>query len=111
MSSAPSTYPSELRVFPIDSTEVLVVWDRIPDVERNGEITSYEVSLRALNFTMITNRTRTVNRFQFFEQLQEFAVYSIAVSGSTANGPGPFSPPVVVTTLEDSKLTTIIPHI
>ena len=89
-----------------------MVWSSIPEVEQNGVITFYEVCLEPLNFTdvLTTNRTRTVNRFQFFDEQQEFAVYSITVMGFTSIGPGPFSPPILVTTIEDGKLNIIIPH-
>ena len=53
---------------------------------------------------LVSNLSTTVNRFQFFNELQEFAVYSVMVRGFTAIGPGPFSPVLLVTTFEDSKL-------
>ena len=86
------------------STSILVEWDYVPKPDRNGIITSYNITYHSLtenhsNSIIVDFPGRQVTLIG----LKEFVNYSITVSASTKIGPGPASEPIAVITGEDSK--------
>ena len=75
--------------------------------DRRGEITMYEVRYTSSDFGVNINQTlNTLNGDETSLQvdgLEEFANYTIEVRAYTAVGPGPYSRPMDVQTLPDSK--------
>ena len=89
------------------STAILVTWDPVPEIDRNGIITQYEVefSQSTFNETSTSNLT-TTNGSQLMvelEGLEENVEYSVRVRAYTSVGPGPFSAAVVSRTPEDGE--------
>ena len=89
------------------STAILVTWDPVSEIDRNGIITQYEVefSQSTFNETSTSNLT-TTNGSQLMvelEGLEEYVEYTVRVRVYTSVGPGPFSAAVVNRTLEDGE--------
>ncbi|XP_043471448.1 Down syndrome cell adhesion molecule-like protein Dscam2 isoform X2 [Leptopilina heterotoma] len=109
-----------LKVDPVSSTEVKVTWDP-PDHDLwNGEILGYHVGFKENRLSAEQYKYRTVegrissaslalglartsmpSRSCHLPGLKKFTRYSIVVQAFNALGPGPLSPEVVATTLED----------
>ena len=100
----PSAAPSDVKGRNTSSTSILVEWDHVSKPDRNGIITSYNITYHSLtenhsNSTIVDFPGRQGTLIG----LKEFVNYSITVSASTKIGPGPASNPVIVSTGEDSK--------
>ena len=93
------------------STAILVTWDPVPEIDRNGIITQYEVEFNQSTFNEIsTSNLTTTNGPQLMvelEGLEEYVEYSVRVRAYTSVGPGPFSAAVVNRTLEDGKWSDV----
>ena len=103
----PNAPPDKVQALTSSSTAILVTWDPVPEIDRNGIITQYEVefSQSTFNETSTSNLT-TTNGPQLMVELQgleENVVYSVRVRAYTSVGPGPFSAAVVSRTLEDGE--------
>ena len=89
------------------TTAILVTWDPVAEIDRNGIITQYEVEFHQSTFSEIsTSNLTTTNGSQLMvelEGLEEYMEYSIRVRGYTSVGPGPFSVAVMNMTLEDGR--------
>ena len=89
------------------STAILVTWDPVPEIDRNGIITQYEVEFNHSTFNEIsTSNLTTTNGSQLMvelEGLEEYVEYSVRVRAYTSVGPGPFSVAMVSRTLEDGE--------
>ena len=102
--SEPSAAPLNVRGHNTSSTSIFVTWDDVPAADKNGIITSYNITYHSLtenhsNSTTVDYPDRQVTLIG----LREFVNYSITVSASTNIGPGPASDAIVVITGEDSK--------
>ena len=104
---APSGHPQDVRAESTSSTEITVMWNPVPDIERNGIITQYEVVFHSVfddgisaNVTMSNG---SVEQSLPMTGLEEYVQYDITVRAYTVVGHGPFSPAVSNTTFEDSK--------
>jgi len=89
------------------STAILVTWEQVPEIDRNGIITQYEVEFNQSTFNEIsTSNLTTTNAPQLMvelEGLEEFVEYTVRVRAYTSVGPGPFSVAVMNRTLEDGE--------
>ena len=87
------------------STAILVTWEPVPEIDRNGIIAQYEVEFNQSTFDEIPTRNlTTTNGPQLMvelEGLEEYVEYSVRVRAYTSVGPGPFSVAVMNTTQED----------
>ena len=86
------------------STSIFVTWDDVPAADKNGIITSYNITYHSLtedhsNSTTVDHPDRQVTLMG----LREFVNYSITVFASTVKGNGPESDPVIISTGEDSE--------
>ena len=84
-----------------------MTWDPVPEIDRNGIITQYEVEFNQNTFSEISlSNLTTTNGLQLMvelEGLEEFVEYTVRVRAYTSVGPGPFSVAVMNRTLEDSE--------
>jgi len=107
LSSEPNESPDSVLVLNITSTAIVVIWNPVPEIGRNGIITQYEVEFNQSTFSEIsTSNLTTTNDSQLMvelEGLEEYVEYSVRVRAYTSVGPGPFSLAVVTRTLEDGK--------
>ncbi len=73
-------------------SEIQVTWTTLPEIDRNGVITQYEVFyISTFDFV---NGSITANRDTFsvnITGLEEFVVYNVTMRAYTSVGPGPFS--------------------
>ena len=100
LSSAPSGPPTNMQVPTIYSRQVELVWAAPPMDQQNGIIRRYIV-----NLTSDGSREELITYSQttaLVQNLHPFTTYFCSVSAETV-APGPFSPPIVIQTLEDGK--------
>ena len=95
----------------LSSTEIEVSWKEVPAISRNGIIIMYEVQYEPLETFNGTISIETVNTSEpvlmlNLTDLEEYVEYNISVRAYTSTGPGPYSDPVTVRTLEDGRLIT-----
>ena len=104
--SVPASSPDNVSVEVLSSTSIMVTWEVIPPVDQNGIIITYEVlyePLETFDGMIMERRLNTTNLVANLSRLQEFVNYSISVRGYTIVGPGNYSEPITVMTLEDCK--------
>ena len=104
----PNAPPENVRGRNTSSTSILVQWDDVPKLDRNGIILSYTVSYNMLPSG--TPKTEVVNaptKQATLTGLNEYTNYSITVFASTVKGDGNVSEPIIVITDEDSKFVVI----
>ena len=95
----------------LSSTSIFVTWDEIPLIDQNGIIITYEVfyePLETFSGSITESSLNTSNVSAVLMNLEEFVNYSISVRGYTNEGPGNYSTPVIVMTLEDSKFSKLL---
>ena len=106
-SLVPNAPPDNVQAITRSSTAVLVTWDPVPEIDRNGIITQYEVEFNQSTFNEIsTSNLTTTNGSQLMvelEGLEEYVEYTVRVRVYTSVGPGPFSVAVMNRTLEDGE--------
>ena len=103
----PSAPPADVGATAESSTSIRVSWEEVPAIDRNGIITQYEVMYEPLETFggQISTQTMTImNTSILLQNLQEYVEYSITVRAYTSVGEGPFSPPMIVRTIEDGML-------
>ena len=107
ISVAPNAPPDNVQVLTLSSTAILVTWDPVPEMSRNGIITQYEVEVNQSTFDEIpSTRLTTTNGSVLMVELgglEEYVEYTIRVRAYTSEGPGPFSVARVNRTLEEGE--------
>jgi len=102
-SSAPSQPPTNVQVPVINPREVELVWAPPPMDKQNGIIRRYIINVTSVDDgEELITYSQTTNTL--VQNLHPFTTYACSVSAETVN-PGPFSPPIVVQTPEDGKIT------
>ena len=106
--SGPSESPMNIVITLISSTSFHVLWDPVPEMDRNGIITNYDVTYSQSTFQSlphnVTVRVQGDDESVTLTGLEEYVVYSITVRAYTAIGAGPYSPLQNRRTLEDGKI-------
>ena len=91
----------------LSATAILVEWNEVDEIDRNGEITLYQVDYTPNNAMFESGSVNTTNASTFsltLENLQEFVLYNITVTAYTVIGPGPPSdPPAMARTNQSGK--------
>ena len=90
--TAPAAAPQNPRALTVNSTAIEVQWEQVPEEQRNGEITLYEIRIVPEKFetTFSVNVSRTTLTVVITE-LEEFVNYTFSIRAYTSVGPGPFS--------------------
>ena len=108
--TAPSSAPERVIAIVLSSTEIQVLWTEVPEIDRNGIITGYEIRYASVNSNGATIQFKTVgsgNDGDMINGLEELVTYNISVRAHTSEGPGPYSmPEQTVTTLENRESLT-----
>lgn len=106
----PGSSPSNVTVYLTSSTSIEITWGEVPPIDQNGIVILYEVSCEALetpgrdiDLETLMLLQHTPNNSTHFSPLEGFAIYSIAVRALIAIGAGPYSPPKLITTQEESE--------
>ena len=91
--TAPAVAPPNLRALTINSTAIEVQWEPVPEDERNGKITSYEILVVPEQFqaTFFVNDSVLTTFTIVISGLEEFVNYTFSIRAYTSEGPGPFS--------------------
>ena len=103
----PSGSPQNTSATAQSSTEIEVSWEEVPVINRNGEITMYEINYEPLdtfNCELIVESVVTIGPVLMMNLtgLEKYVEYNITVRAYNSEGPGPYSdPPVIERTLED----------
>ena len=98
---APASPPENVQTDVLSSTEIRVSWTEVPEIDRNGIITMYEVIYESLMTFGAT--VSTTNLTIIVGGLEEDVEYNISVRAYTSVGPSPYSEEITNRTLEDSK--------
>ena len=103
---APRTSPRNVVAMATSPTTISVTWAEVNPIDQNGVIITYEVQyepLETFQGQIMTNPENT-SEFSFnLIDLQEYVNYTITVRAYTIIGPGPYSDPITILTLEDGK--------
>ena len=95
-----------------DQRSINVSWMMLECQDRRGNITMYEVRYTSTAFWDSVNRTLNTSSGDGLnlevDGLEEFLNYTIEVRAYTAIGPGPYSDPMNVQTLPDSKFIIFV---
>lgn len=103
---APAGRSEQVNATTLSSTDVLVEWEEVADIDLNGVLTKYEVSFRpAITFGgLISDATdATNNTYLVLTNLEEDVGYNISVRAFTNVGAGPSSESVFTSTFIDGK--------
>ena len=112
--TGPAEAPQNVSAMALTSTEILVTWEEVPAIDENGVITMYEVEfvpLETFDGQIATNSVIISDPSQLntnLTDLEEYVEYNISVRAYTSEGPGPYSDPVTIRTLENSKRETFV---
>ena len=109
----PSGYPQNVEVTVNSPTSFKVSWTEVPEAERNGNITHYEIIYTPVNSPILEQQPKiSITSSPLLDSilggLEEFTMYSVSVRAVTIVGSGPPSPPQMNQTPEDGKQTLII---
>ena len=110
-STAPASPPINVTPVVMSSTSIMVSWDEVPPIDRNGIVTNYEVLYEPLETFggAIRSMTVTTNNLSvILTGLQKFVMYDISVRAYTSEGPGPYSEEITVMTFEDGKMGIVL---
>ena len=95
-----------------DQRSINLSWMMLECQDRRGNITMYEVRYTSIAFGDNVNRTLNTSSGDELnlevDGLEEFTNYTIEVRAYTAIGPSPYSDPMNVRTLPDSKRSHIL---
>ena len=91
----PAAPPQSVQTMVRSSTEIIVTWGSVPEIDENGNITTFEVWVEPLTFTEILTtayvNTTDLSTATFVIGLQECVEYNVCVRAYTNIGPGPCS--------------------
>ncbi len=105
--TAPASSPQNVMTIVLSSTEILVNWTEVSEIDQNGMIITYEVMhdpLMTFNGMLSKITVNTTNLSITLNNLQEYVEYNISVRAYTNVGPGPYSLEIVNRTLENGEI-------
>ena len=87
----------------MSSTQIMVTWEDVPEIDRNGIIINYEIQTEPLDFPedIFIDTLNTTNFSISVTNLVEHVFYNISVRAYTSVGPGPYSDTVMERTFDD----------
>ena len=91
------------------SRSILVTWETIDCIERNGVITGYSVEFQEEGGAGIPGEV--MGQSFTASGLTPNTSYTFRVAGVNANGTGPFSNPITVNTANSEEATSFSPEI
>ena len=95
----PSAAPQ--RLFGISNTNIIIIiWIPPSQMERNGAITHYQVTYHGMRIDRKVHSLNETFVRSVISNLHEGETYQLKVRAYTSQGPGPYSPIVLVKTLE-----------
>ena len=110
LNAAPASPPQNVMTTVLSSTEILVNWTEVSEIDQNGLIVTYEVMYDPLmTFNGMLNRitVNTTNLSITLNSLQEYVEYNISVRAYTNVGPGPYNVGIINRTLENGEFISV----
>ena len=90
--SAPNGTPQNPVALTFNSTAILVQWEQVPEVQRNGEITFYEILVNPAQFQSVSYMNVSSPMLMVMVTgLEEYVEYTFTIRAYTSAGLGPFS--------------------
>ena len=92
----PSSPPATVVAVSVSPSTIQVAWDEVPERDRNGIITMYEIQYWKSGDQAIRNNVTvgTDDLLHELDMLEDFQSYFIRVRAYTVVGAGPYSEPV-----------------
>ena len=101
---APAATPQTTSSTTINATAIQVQWEEVPEIDRNGVITFYEVRVEPAQFQNVSYMNVSGSELVLVvDGLEEFVQYNFTVRAYTIAGPGPFSAITTSTTDQAGK--------
>ena len=97
---APAAAPHNLTSTTINSSAIQVQWEAVPEIDQNGQITSYEVRVDQAQIQNVSYLNVSGSELVLVVNgLEELVEYNFTIRAYTIAGPGPFS--VITTSTTD----------
>ena len=109
--SDPHAPPQNVQTLGTSSTTATIRWLPPPDEHQNGQIEYYMLIITDLGFGTNDVVLNSTAKTATATNLQEFNNYSCIVAAATKVGLGPYSLPIMFTTLQDGILTICTFHL
>lgn len=107
LTADPASPPDNVDAMVLSSSEIMVTWDEVPQIDQNGIITTYEVLYEPQEIQgeeiMSPVMVNTTNLSIILIDLEPVVIYNISARAYTSVGPGPFSEEITRRTLVDGK--------
>ena len=97
-----------MQTLATSSTTATISWLPPPDEHQNGHIVYYLLTITDLGFGTNDVILNSTGMNAIATNLQEFNKYSCIVAAATTVGLGPYSLPIMFTTLQDGKVAICI---
>ena len=97
--------PVNVSVLANSSSDIIVYWEEVPAISRNGIILFYEVLFCSTlsSKTQSLNTTDAITFTLVLNHLEEFTEYNITVRAYTQIGAGESAPSLVIRTLVNGR--------
>ena len=121
--TAPTATPQNPLSTTLNATAIQVQWETVPEIDRNGIITFFEVRVHPVQFQDISYINVSGSELVLVVGgLEEFVEYSFTIRAYTIAGPGKFSDVTTSTTnqagkrnacgcVEDACIVTVLIHL
>ena len=86
---APVGMPRNVSGDTIDSTSILIMWNDVNCIERNGKITGYSIHYQPVHYSLLPMLSTTMNRSFTATHLIPHSNYMFQVAAVNVNGTGP----------------------
>ena len=101
--AAPSGKPQNISANVISSTSILIQWNDVDCIDRNGNLTAYNVSYQPKNYSQLSLSSITVSRSLTVTNLIPRTNYTFQVAAVNTNGTGPSETIILSTEAVTSK--------
>ena len=109
-STAPSGAPASVTETTVTSTSVTVQWEEVPCLDRNGEITDYQVvTVNSQGMTVGTADVDVAARQATISGLTPSTQYTVSVAAVNGAGTGPIRGVSIETTGENQIIVVLLP--
>ena len=87
--AVPSSPPQNLLLSSQQPHQLMLMWDRPPDIDINGLLLFYSLRYHRVGSEFIFDTVNSSSESLVLSGLQSYAMYEVFLSASTVNGTGP----------------------